>query len=455
MHLWGLSNVVENFPVKRRDLEFASDYDAAMKSGTPRAAMVSLLLCAALVAAALAWANWARVEEVTRGEGKVVPSSRTQLLQSLEGGIVKDILVRDGDRVKKGEVLVRIDDTGFASNFGELRAKQLAYQVQIARLVHESGPGPEQPLQLPPELLRDAPVVAAGELDLFNARRQSLATQIDVLNERVEQRQRELSEHAAAVDRLSNDLKLARDELAIKQPLAERGIVAKTDLIRLQRDVTGLEGQIRVEQESRSKLEAALREATGEVAEQRQKFQQDARNELAQKQAELSVIDESMKASKDRVVRADIRSPVDGIINKVNTNTIGGVVQAGQTLMEIVPIEDSLFVEAKIRPSDIAFVYPRQHAVVKITAYDFSIYGGLEGEVERISADSVYDESTRENYYLVTVKTLGNQLKGKQESLPIIPGMVASVDILTGEKSVLQYLLKPINKARYEALTER
>jgi adhesin transport system membrane fusion protein len=275
------------------------------------------------------------------------------------------------------------------------------------------------------------------------------------LNERVEQRQRELSELAASLNRLATDLDLARDELNIKRPLAERAIVARTDLIRLQRDVANLEGQIGIQQATRGKLEAGIREAEAQVAELLQKFRQDARLELSQKQAELSVITQSMRAATDRVVRADIRSPVDGIINKVNTNTIGGVVQAGQILMEIVPIEDSLFVEAKIRPSDIAFVHPGQHAVVKITAYDFSVYGGLEGRVERISADSVYDEITRENHYLVTVKTLGNQLKGQQESLPIIPGMVASVDILTGEKSVLQYLLKPINKARYEALTER
>jgi adhesin transport system membrane fusion protein len=303
--------------------------------------------------------------------------------------------------------------------------------------------------------VKAAPVVAAGELALYESHKVSLAAQVDVLERRVEQRQRELSELAASLNRLTTDLKLANQELDIKKPLAERGLVAKTDLIRLQRDVAGLEGQISIQVESRSKMEAAIREAEATVAEQRQKYRQDARIELSQKEAELSVIEESLKGAKDRVVRADIKSPVDGIINKVNSNTVGGVVQAGQVLMEIVPIEESLFVEAKIRPSDIAFVHPSQPAVVKITAYDFSVYGGLEGEVERISADSVYDEVARESYYLVTVKTLGNQLKGKQESLPIIPGMVASVDILTGEKSVLQYLLKPINKARYEALTER
>lgn len=441
--------------MKRRDFDFASDYDVALWQGAPLAAVLTLLVCSGLVLAAILWAHWARIDEVTRGEGKVIPSSKTQLVQSLEGGIVKDILVRDGDHVKKGEVLVRIDDTGFASNLGEMRAKQLALTIQIARLEHEaSGDIASLPV-IPEALMTEAPVVASTEIELFRARKAGLDSQTKVLNERVEQRQRELSELAASLNRLATDLDLARDELNIKRPLAERAIVARTDLIRLQRDVANLEGQIGIQQATRGKLEAGIREAEAQVAELLQKFRQDARLELSQKQAELSVITQSMRAATDRVVRADIRSPVDGIINKVNTNTIGGVVQAGQILMEIVPIEDSLFVEAKIRPSDIAFVHPGQHAVVKITAYDFSVYGGLEGRVERISADSVYDEITRENHYLVTVKTLGNQLKGQQESLPIIPGMVASVDILTGEKSVLQYLLKPINKARYEALTER
>jgi adhesin transport system membrane fusion protein len=223
----------------------------------------------------------------------------------------------------------------------------------------------------------------------------------------------------------------------------------------LKRDIADTEGQIATQNESIPKLEAAIREAQGQVKEQEEKFRQEARTELSEAEAELAVNQETLRGATDRVVRADIRSPVDGVVNQINSNTVGGVVQAGQTLMEIVPLEDSLFVEVKIRPSDIAFVHPQQPAVVKITAYDFSIYGGLDGNVERISADSVYDEEARQNFYLVTVKTLENQLKSEKEELPIIPGMVASVDILTGKKSVLDYLLKPINKARAEALRER
>lgn len=439
----------------RNDLELASEYDAALRRGAPRGAVISLLLIAVMILSFLTWASWAKLDEVTRGEGRVIPSSKTQLVQSLEGGIVKELLVRTGDKVSKGDVLARFDDTGFSSNLGEVTAKILALEARTTRLRHEaSGDLADNP-EFSDTLKASSMALVENETSLFQAKRNSLKTQIGILKERVEQRTRELGETQAALTRFQTNLGLANDEMKLKLPLADRGIVPKTEIIRIKRDIADTEGQIATQSETAPKLEAAIREAQGEVTQQEEKFRQDSRTELSESEAELAVAQETLRAAKDRVVRADIKSPVEGIVNKINSNTVGGVVQAGQTLMEIVPIEDSLFVEAKIRPSDIAFVRPRQHAVVKITAYDFSIYGGLEGEVERISADSVYDEQSRENFYLVTVKTLQNQLKTEKEELPIIPGMVASVDILTGKKSVLDYLLKPINKARAEALRER
>ncbi len=439
----------------RNDLELASEYDAALRRGAPRGAVISLLLIAVMILSFLTWASWAKLDEVTRGEGRVIPSSKTQLVQSLEGGIVKELLVRTGDKVSKGDVLARFDDTGFSSNLGEVTAKILALEARTTRLRHEASGDLANNPEFSDTLKASSMALVENETSLFQAKRNSLKTQIGILKERVEQRTRELGETQAALTRFQTNLGLANDEMKLKLPLADRGIVPKTEIIRIKRDIADTEGQIATQSETAPKLEAAIREAQGEVTQQEEKFRQDSRTELSESEAELAVAQETLRAAKDRVVRADIKSPVEGIVNKINSNTVGGVVQAGQTLMEIVPIEDSLFVEAKIRPSDIAFVRPRQHAVVKITAYDFSIYGGLEGEVERISADSVYDEQSRENFYLVTVKTLQNQLKTEKEELPIIPGMVASVDILTGKKSVLDYLLKPINKARAEALRER
>jgi membrane fusion protein, adhesin transport system len=439
----------------RHDLELASEYEAALREKTPFLGIVSVLACLAAIGVFLAWSALAMIDEVTRGEGRVIPSSKTQLVQSLEGGIVKEVTVRAGDKVTKGDILARIDDTGFASNLGEVRAKVVALSAKVARLLHEAEGDLETPPAFPTELVESSPAIVKNETQLYDERQKSLITQVKVLKERVEQRSRELEETKATMAKVREALSLANQEMKLKKPLADRGIVAKTDIIRLQRDVADAQGQIAVLKETLPRIESSIRESENLIDEQRQKFREEARSELSQMQAELAVSQETILAARDRVKRADIRSPVDGIVNKVNANTVGGVIQAGQTIMEIVPIEDAVFVEARIRPADIAFVHPQQNAIVKLTAYDFSIYGGLEAQVELISADSVYDEQLRENFYLVTVKTLENRLKSGKGDLPIIPGMVASVDILTGKKSVLDYLLKPINKARDEALRER
>lgn len=440
---------------RSQDLEFASEYDAALRRGVPKAAVLSVLAILAFVAALIGWSHWAMLDEVTRGDGRVIPSSKTQLVQSLEGGILKELLVRAGDRVAKGDILARLDDTGFSANLGELKAKQLTLQAAVTRLHHEASGDLTLTPVFPDEVKAAAPLLVENETQLFLSRRSSLETAMAVQKERVEQRQRELNEIRASLARLQEGLRLAGEDMKLKEPLAKRGIVPKTEIIRLQRDIADTEGQIAVLYETIPKTESSIREAEGEIAVQQEKFRQEARTEISRMEAELSIVLETLRAASDRVVRADIRAPVDGIVNKINSNTVGGVVQAGETMMEIVPLEDSLFVEAKIRPADIAFIHPKQAAVIKITAYDFSVYGGLEGEVELISADSVYDEEARESFYLVTIKTLRAQLREGKEELPIIPGMVASVDILTGKKSVLDYLLKPINKARQEALRER
>ena len=440
---------------KKPNLSMASEYDAALREDAPFYGVLSILAAALFIIGFFVWAGLAKLDEVTRGDGKVIPTSKTQLVQSLEGGIIKEVLIKTGDSVNKGDVLVRIDDTGFSSNLGEVAAKSLALGVKSARLRHEAGGDLNLLPDFPADLNKRAPTIVSNELSLFKDRQKSLASQMNVLQERVEQRLLELKEAKASMERAKDVFALANQEMKLKKPLAERGIVPKTDLIRLQREVADASGQIGVLKETLPKFEASIRESKAMMLEQQQKFREDARAELSQVEAELSVSEETLRGAKDRVARTDIKSPVAGIVNRLNANTVGGVVQAGQVILEIVPLDDALLVEARIRPADIAFVHPKQRAVVKLTAYDFSIYGGLEGNVELISADSVYDEQLRESYYLVTIKTLDNSLKAGKEQLPIIPGMVASVDILTGKKSVLDYLLKPINKARQEALRER
>lgn len=440
---------------KTDDLDYATEYVSALHSQVPRTLRVFVTAALIAVVAFVAWAGWAKLDEVARGEGRVVTSGKNQLLQSLEGGIVKEIFVKTGDRVKRGDVLIRIDDTGFSSNLGEIESKQLNLFSQIARLEHETNPDMTGEPVFPEEVRQRAPALVESELRLFRARRQSLKVQLQILAERVEQKSRELQETRTNLVRLQTTLKLALEEEALKKPLALSGVVPKTDVIRLQREIADLRGQIGVSENSVPRIEAGIREAQAQVSEQKLRYLQEAEVELGQRSAEQAILEETIRSARDKVNRADVKAPVDGIVNALNVNTVGGVVRAGEILAEIVPLEEALRVEVRVRPSDIAFVHPDQTALVKITAYDFSIFGGLEGRVEKISPDSAVDESTREVYYTVTVKTLSNQLAGRNQNLSIFPGMVASVDILTGKKSVLDYLLKPINKAKSEALRER
>lgn len=441
--------------LEREDLDFFRDSEAAVRDAPPRTSVIFLLACIALFSAFIGWAYLAELDEVTRGDGKVIPSSKTQIVQSLEGGIVKLINIREGDNVKKGQTLLTIDDTGFSSDLGELRAKELSLTVQTKRLRTEASDPDAKKIDFGAELQKSAAVIIGNEETLFQIRRSALENQINVLKDRLEQRKQELAELHEGYKRYQNGLAIAQKEFNLKEPLAKRGIVSRTDVLRLERELSDLKGQLATTEQSIPRVEASVSEAKRLIEEQRLLFRQTAQTELNTKLAELTIIRQTLTGAQDKVVRADIRSPVDGIINKLHINTLGGVVRAGEPLAEITPLEDSLFVEVKIRPKDIAFISPNQKALVKISAYDFTIYGGLDGNVELISSDSIHDEESKESFYLVTVKTKESILRKGGQSLPIIPGMVAQVDVITGKKSVLDYLLKPIVKAQREALRER
>ena len=446
---WGTTDT------ERQDLDFARDAEAALHAAPPRTAGRFLMVCAALFATFLIWAYLAQIDEVARGAGRVIPSSKRQIVQSLEGGIVKAIMVHEGDKVKRGQSLLLMDKTGFASDLGGLEAKELALQGAVARLQTETSNPDASGVKFPEELRKKAPSVVQSEEALFAIRRSSLLNQLNVLNDRLTQRRQELAELRESRKRYQDSLEIAQQERALKAPLAERGIVPKTDIMKLDREIVEYKGQIATADQSMPRIQASIREAEGLIEDQKLTFRQTAQSELTSKLADLEVVRQSMTAATDRVVRTDIRSPVGGFVNKLHVTTLGGVVRPGEPLVEITPLEDTLMVETRIKPSDIAFVSPNQKALVKLTAYDYSIYGGLDGNVEVVSSDSIVDEVNKETYYIVTVKTNESILQKGGESLPIIPGMVASVDILTGKKSVLDYLLKPILKARYEALRER
>jgi adhesin transport system membrane fusion protein len=437
--------------VMREDRDFVAGRVGADLHRPRRAAHLLLLVIAAFFLVAFAWASHASLDEVTRAEGRVIPSSHIQVVQNLEGGIVEDILVREGEIVERGQVLLRINDVRAASELRETRKRYLALRGAQARLRAEVG---GTAIELPAEVLDRAPEVAASEQALFEARQRSLEAEIEILKSQAAQREQELAELEHSIAQLERSARLASEELAITEPLAATRVVSRVNLLRLQREVSELEGELEAARLAVPRVRMAEREAGRRIEERRLSFRAEAQRELNTVQSEAAALEETLAAEADRVERTEVRSPVRGTINHLLVNTTGGVVQPGEDLVEIVPLEDTLLVEARVRPADIAFLSPGLPAVVKVTAYDYAIYGGLRGELEGISADTITDERD-ESFYRIRVRTDDNALQKAGESLPIIPGMTVQVDILTGEKTVLDYLLKPILRVRDRALRER
>ena len=433
------------------DSDFAAEVTAARIQGPRPVAILLLFGVILFFAAAITWAWWAEIDEVTRGQGTVIPSSQVQVIQNLEGGILKEILVREGDIVEAGQILLRIDDTGFAASLGEQQAAYYSLMGQMARLTAEAEGGA---LEFPPELMAEARQLAVNERKLFNARRADLKSQLGILRQQVDQRRQELTELRGQLKQNRSSLVLLEEELQMTEPLVRNGVVPKINLLRLRREVNDLEGVIQSTILALPRAKSAVQEATRRIEERYLNSRSEALRELNAIKAEFAQVEQSILAARDRVVRTDLRSPVRGIVKQLNISTIGGVVMPGMNLMEVVPLDDTLLVEARILPADVAFLKPGQEATVKLTAYDFAIYGGLPATLERISADTILDERG-DSYYQIIVRTDKSELVHQGKVLPIIPGMVASVDILTGRKTVLDYLLKPILKARDRALTER
>jgi len=425
------------------------------KRGTRLLAHILLALVLTIGIVFFLWANQAVLDEVTLGEGRVIPSSTVQVIQNLEGGIVSELLVREGQIVEANEVLLRVANSISDAQVADYKQRRLAKLATIARLEAElAGVTAASEIKFTEELLQIAPEVAAQEMELFEARQLQLNSQISVFEDQVTQRKNEISELNVRENSIQQQLGLALEELAITKPLADQGIVSQVELLRLERDVADLQSKIDEVRSSRPRAEAALAEANGRIEERRVTFRTEASQLLNEQRVEFASIDAQLKAAVDRSSRTEVTTPVRGTVKTIFIKTIGGVIQPGQDLVEVVPIEDTLLIEAQIRPSDIAFIRPQQPAVVKITAYDFSTYGGLDAVVEEISADTIQDERG-EHWFRVRLRTDKAFLGTEANPLPIIPGMTASVDILTGHKTVLEYLLRPILRAKDTALRER
>ena len=437
---------------EREDIDFMSETAAAAMQGPPAYSHAIIWATFAFIGAFLLWAAFANIGETTVGEGKVIPSSQIQVVQNLEGGIVSDIRIKVGDVVQKNQVLMLIDDTRYASSFQENKAKNDALTAKIARLNAEvSG----QPFTLTPQLRKDNPDLAQREYTLYQQRQAEYGANTSAFRQQIDQRTQELKEKRSRLGQINASLELLNRELTMSRPLVKQGAMSEVELLRLERQANDLKGELEATKIAIPRLESAVTEAKNKLDSYVAKFRADALAELNQVRAEQEGTAATGVALKDRVERAVVRSPVTGTVKSVKVTTIGGVVQPGSELLELVPLEDNLLIEAKVKPRDIAYLRPGQESLVKITAYDFSIYGGFPAKLEYISADSITDEKKGESYYLVRVRTTSSTPARSDKPLAIIPGMTATVHIQTGEKTFLHYLLKPIIKTKEMAFRER
>lgn len=430
---------------------FELDADAVMSTEKTYRAQTLVRTALLLVAGLLVWASLAKIDEVTKGEAKVIPSKQLQVIQSLDGGVVSEILVKEGQVVEAGQLLLKIDETRATSGVRESAAQAFALQTKLARLkalAEGHSFKPPTPREGNAEELR----VIEEERQLYEAKRSELKALVSISEQQLEQREQELSEAQAKRDSAKRSLELSKQELSKTRPLLATGAVSEVDVLRLEREVTRAQGDREQASAQASRAKAAIAEATRKIQETDLSFRNEIRKDLSEVLGRLNAINEGAVALADKVSKSQVKSPVRGRVQRLLANTVGGVVTPGKDILEIVPLDDALVLEAKVQPRDIAFIHPGQAATVKFTAYDFAIYGGLDAVVENISPDTVTDEKGTNTFYVVRVRT---KQVNFSEKMPIIPGMTAEVDVLTGKKTVLSYLLKPVLKAHAYALRER
>lgn len=431
------------------ELDYFADIRTSILAQSPRGGRMILYSALLLFVIFIVWAALSEVEQVTRGQGKVVPASQIQVVQNLEGGILAELHVKVGDTVRKDQLLLRIDQTRFISSVEQNHAKSGANRAKAARLLAEASGNPVfvAPADTPAEVI-------ASERALFESRKAELRQSVDVKQEQINQRLNELKEQNTRLRELSKTYELYQKEIRLTKPLVGTGAVSEMEVLQLERKAGEMQGEIETIKQSIPRIQSKIEESKSAMREVKLNFANKAKAEYNEVASQLGEDSASSLALKDRLDRTMVKSPVNGTVNRILVNTVGGVIQPGMNLVEIVPTEGTLLIEAKIKPADIAFLSPNQKAMVKFTAYDYTIYGGLEAKLEQIGADSITDEK-KESYYLVTLRTDKNYIGTKDKPFPIIPGMVATVDILTGKKTILSYLLKPILKAKSMALRER
>jgi adhesin transport system membrane fusion protein len=437
--------------LSKRDYEFMHSLSAAVLEAAPTRLRVVLYFWLAAIVLFLLWANFAYIDEIARGQGEVIPSGENQMIQNLEGGIVEEILVQEGQEVDKGQVLLKIDNQKSISSYSSNEIKADALQAQILRLKAEST---GRDFIVPADLKERLAQFIDNEKSLYNTNKQQLNSKLNALREKLAQKKQELAEAYSQRDHLESSYSMISREVRMTKPMVAKGVRSKIDFLKLQREANEIASKYDAAKKSIPRLKSAIKEVQSNIKETKLNFQSEAKAKLNEAVAELRGLRATSTALEDQVTRTIVKSPMKGIVQKLYVHTIGGVIKPGQDIMEIVPSDETLLVNVKIKPKDIAFIYLGQRAIVKFTAYDFSIYGGLEGKVVLISPDSIKDEEGNV-FYEVRIKTDKNYIGRHGKKLKIIPGMTTSVDIITGQKTVLDYILKPILKTKQYTFTER
>ena len=435
----------------KQDLVYMRSLSAAVVHRSPRYLIAVVMLFGLFVIAAIVWMNWAKIDVVIRGSGKVSPASQIQHIQSLEGGIISEILVTEGQAVVAGQPLIKISDIAFSSSFEENRLLYLELLARSIRLNAEAFDSDFKPVS---EVKEDAPELIKSEKSLFDSNRQQLRETLNSLEEKISQQKSALREAQSKQRQLKRSLELVKKEIKIKQPLKDRGIISEVEFLQLQQREAEFEGEIEAAKLSVPRIESTIEEARFNKQKEKLSFQNNAKRELNEVNAEIGRIRETQTALQDRVRRTTLRSPVNGIVQRLYINTIGGVISPGNSILDVVPQEDSLLVELRIKPADIAYVHVGQFARLKFSAYDFAIHGSLQGIVTFVSADTITNEEG-ESFFLVRVKPNKPFLGVKSGELPIKIGMTAEADIITAKKTILSYLTEPVHRGIDKALRER
>lgn len=432
------------------DIAYMQSLSAAVVQRSPKHLLMMVSIISVVVFVALIWMAWAEIDVVVRGDGKVIPARQVQLIQSLEGGIISEILVREGDLVESNQPLVKISDVAFSGSFEENRLMYSELKAKSARLKAEAY---NEKFERDEELAKTAPKLLKSEESLFDSNRQQLHETLSIYEEQVSQQQSALEEAQSKQRQLSKSLKLLRKELKIKEPLVRRRIISEVEYLQLQQREAEAEGELEGVGISIPRIRSTVEEGRRKLEQVRLEFRNKAKRELNEVLAEISRISEAQIALQDRVSRTTLRSPVKGIVQRLYANTIGGVVAPGSEILEIVPRDEALLIEVRIKPADIAYINVGQETRLKFTAYDFAIHGSLKGSVMFVSADTVTDDDGI-SYYVARVRPEKSYLGHEAQPMPIKVGMASEADIITDKKSILGYLLKPINRGLQKALQE-